>query len=219
MSSAAGLDPIRVAIVEDQRQTREGLAALISGTPGYKSAGVWGSMEDALQQLGREKPHVVLADIELPGMNGIDGVRRIKERFPGTEILMLSVYDDSDSVFAAICAGACGYLLKDTPPTKLLDAIREASAGGAPMSPGVARKVVVMFQKVVTPKTEDSGLTARELEVLQLLASGHSYRSASDTLAVSLDTIRFHVRNIYLKLHVNSKSDAVLKALRAGLVD
>ena len=219
MSPAAAVDPIRVAIIEDQRHTREGLAVLVSGTPGFASAGVWRSMEDALLQLGRERPHVVLADIELPGMNGIDGVKLIKERFPGTEILMLSVYDDSDSVFAAICAGACGYLLKDTPPTKLLDAIREAAAGGAPMSPGIARKVVVMFQKVVTPKTEDSGLTARELEVLNLLASGHSYRSASDALGISFDTIRFHVKNIYLKLHVNSKSDAVLKALRAGLLD
>ena len=210
--------PIRVAIIEDQRETREGLAALVGGTAGYQGAGVWGSVEEALTRLAREKPDVLLADIQLPGMDGIEGVRRIKESFPELQILMLSVYDDSDSVFEAICAGACGYLLKDTPPSKLLDAIREASTGGAPMSPRVARKVVVMFQKVVTPRSGDAGLTARELEVLKLLASGHSYKTAADVLSVSFDTIRFHVRNIYVKLHVNSKSDAVMKALRTGLV-
>jgi len=211
-------DVIRVGIIEDQKQTREGLAALVGGTAGFRTVGVWSSMEDALGRLDHEPPDVILADIQLPGMNGIEGVRLLKRRAPVIQILMLTVYGDNDSVFEAICAGACGYLLKDTPPTRLLEAIREASTGGAPMSPGIARKVVTMFQSVVLPKKEDAGLTARELEVLQLLASGHSYKTAADVISVSVDTIRFHIRNIYAKLHVNSKSDAVLKALRAGLV-
>jgi len=211
-------DVIRVGIIEDQKQTREGLAALVGGTAGFRTVGVWSSMEDALARLDHEPPDVVLADIQLPGMNGIEGVRLLKRRAPVIQILMLTVYGDNDSVFEAICAGACGYLLKDTPPTRLLEAIREASMGGAPMSPGIARKVVTMFQSVVQPKREDAGLTARELEVLQLLAGGHSYKTAADVISVSVDTIRFHIRNIYAKLHVNSKSDAVLKALRAGLV-
>jgi DNA-binding NarL/FixJ family response regulator len=209
---------IRVAIIEDQKQTREGLAALVDGTAGYRTVGAWSSMEEALARLDRDPPDVVLVDIQLPGMNGIEGVRQLKGRAPAIQILMLTVYTDNESVFEAICAGACGYLLKDTPPTRLLEAIREASAGGAPMSPGIARKVVTMFQSVFLSKTEDVGLTPRELEVLQLLAGGHSYKTAADVSSISLDTVRFHVRNIYAKLHVNSKSDAVLKALRTGLV-
>lgn len=210
--------PIKVGIIEDQKQTREGLAALIGGTPGYRTVGAWVSVEEALSRFDRDIPDVLLADIQLPGMSGIEGVRRFKARVPALQILMLTVYSDNDSVFEAICAGACGYLLKDTPPSRLLEAIRETAAGGAPMSPGIARKVVTMFQQVVVPKTDDAGLTGRELEVLQLLAGGHSYKTAADALSVSVDTIRFHVRNIYEKLHVNSKSDAVLKAMRAGLV-
>lgn len=212
------VDVVRVAIIEDQKQTRDGLAALIAGTPGYRTIAAWSSMEEALARIDREPPDVLLMDIQLPGMNGIDGVRRLKTRYPAIQILMLTVYSDNDSVFEAICAGACGYLLKDTPPARLLEAVREASTGGAPMSPRIARQVVTMFQTVVLPKTEDAGLTARELEVLRLLAEGHSYKTAAGVLSVSLDTLRFHVRNIYAKLHVNSKSDAVLKALRSGLV-
>ena len=211
-------NPVKVGIIEDQKQTREGLAALIGGTPGYRTVGAWASVEEALSRFDREPADVLLADIQLPGMSGIEGVRRFKTRAPGLHILMLTVYSDNDSVFEAICAGACGYLLKDTPPSRLLEAIRETANGGAPMSPGIARKVVTMFQQVVLPKTEDAGLTSRELEVLQLLAGGHSYKTAADVLSVSVDTIRFHIRNIYDKLHVNSKSDAVLKAMRAGLV-
>jgi DNA-binding NarL/FixJ family response regulator len=210
--------PIKVGLVEDQRQTREGLAALIEGTPGFSIIGAWRSMEEALASLSQHVPDVLLADIQLPGINGIDGVRRIKKELPSVQILMLTVHDESDAVFEAICAGACGYLLKDVPPAKLLEAIREASMGGAPMSPAVARKVVTMFQQVVAPRTDETRLTARELEVLRLLAGGHSYKTAADVLDLSLDTIRYHVRNVYSKLHVNSKSDAVVKALRTGLV-
>jgi DNA-binding NarL/FixJ family response regulator len=211
-------EPVRVAVVEDLEQTRRGLAALIGGTPGYRVMGAFGSMEEALRRLDGEPPDVALLDIGLPGMSGIEGVRRLKARHPGVQILMLTVYADNDHVFEAICAGACGYLLKDTPPTRLLEAIRELHEGGAPMSPEIARKTVTMFQRVAPPRSEDGRLSARETEVLRLLAEGHSYKTAAAELNVSLDTIRFHVRHIYEKLHVHSKSEAVAAALRSGLV-
>lgn len=209
---------INVAIVEDQRQTREGIAALIQGTSGYRMVGSFGSMEDALRRLEQDAPDVLLADIGLPGMSGIEGVRLLKTRYPTLQILMLTVYDDNDHVFEAICAGACGYLLKDTPPARLLEAIRELHDGGAPMSPEIARKAVTMFQKVAPPRQEEHRLSPREVNVLRLLAEGHSYKTAADALSVSVDTVRFHVRNIYQKLHVHSKSEAVLLALRQGIV-
>ena len=209
---------IRVAIVEDQRQTREGLATLIGGTPGYRIVGKFSSMEDALAAIDRDPPDVALCDIGLPGMSGIEGVRRLKSLYPAMLILMLTVYTDNDHIFEAICSGASGYILKDTPPTKLLEAIRELREGGAPMSPEIARKVVTMFQKIAPPKVVDHQLSPRELEVLGLLAEGHSYKTAADALSLSLDTIRFHIRNIYEKLHVHSKSEAVTLALRQGIV-
>jgi DNA-binding NarL/FixJ family response regulator len=209
---------IKVAIVEDQKQTREGLATLIGGTPGYRIAGQFGSMEEALIKLEWEPPDVVLVDIGLPEMSGIEGVRRLKARHSALLVLMLTVYADDEHIFEAICAGACGYLLKNTPPPKLMEAIRELGEGGAPMSPEIARKVLRMFQQVVPPKSEEYQLTPRELEVLKLLADGHGYKTAAAVLSVSIGTIRFHIRNIYEKLHVHSKSEAVLKALRSGLL-
>jgi DNA-binding NarL/FixJ family response regulator len=209
---------IKIAIVEDQVRTLEGLAALIGGTPGYRMVGKFGSMEDALAEIDREPPAIMLADIGLPGMSGIEGVRRLKARYPQLQILMLTVYADNEHIFEAICAGASGYLLKDTPPTKLLESIQELSRGGAPMSPEIARKVVQMFQQVSPPRQADAQLSTREIEVLKLLAEGHVYKTAADSLSVSIDTIRFHIRNIYEKLHVHSKSEAVLKAFRTGIL-
>jgi DNA-binding NarL/FixJ family response regulator len=212
------LKEIKVAIVEDQQRTREGLATLIGGTPGYRIVGSFASMEEALAKLEREFPDVLLADIRLPGISGIEGVRRLKARYPALQVLMLTVYADDEHIFEAICAGACGYLLKDTPPTKLLEAIRELRDGGAPMSPEIARKVVTMFQKTAPPPSDEQQLSPRELQVLKLLADGHSYKTAAAALSVSEDTIRFHIRNIYEKLHVHSKSEAVLKAFRQGIL-
>jgi DNA-binding NarL/FixJ family response regulator len=209
---------ITVAIVEDRAQTREGLATLIDGTPGYHTVGAFASMEEALAQIPKSPPDITLCDIELPGISGIEGVRRLKSLLPDIQILMLTVFADNDHVFEAICAGASGYLLKDTPPTRLVEAIRELHEGGAPMSPEVARKVVAMFSKVVPPKRSEHRLSARELEILQLLAEGHSYKTAAKALSLSLDTIRFHIRNIYEKLHVHSKSEAVVLALRNGIL-
>jgi DNA-binding NarL/FixJ family response regulator len=209
---------IRLAIVEDQPQTREGLAMLLSSMEGCRVLGAFGSMEEALAALGPETPDVALLDIELPGMSGIDGVRRLKQRFPSIQILMLTVFADNDHVFEAICAGASGYLLKDTPPDRLTEAVRELVAGGAPMSPEIARKVVGMFSRVAPPRTEDHKLSPREVDLLKLLAEGHSYKTAARALSISIDTVRFHIRNIYDKLHVHSKSEAVILALRQGIV-
>jgi len=209
---------IRVAIVEDLEKTREGLAALIGGSRGFRVTGAFGSMEEAIRRLPEKAPDVLLADIGLPGMSGVEGVRKLKTTLPDLQILMLTVYGDNEHIFEAICAGACGYLLKDTPPTKLLEAIRELHAGGAPMSPEVARKIVTMFQKVTPPRNKEHRFSPRELEVLDLLVEGHSYKTAAHALSVSIDTVRFHVRNIYQKLHVHSKSEAVIAALRQGIL-
>jgi DNA-binding NarL/FixJ family response regulator len=160
---------------------------------------------------------VSLFDIELPGINGIEGVARIRAKHPNAAILMLTVHSDDERVFRAICNGACGYLLKDTAPARLIEAIRELHAGGAPMSPEVARKVVATFSRFA-PKEPTQALSPRESEVLKLLAEGHSYKTAAKALSLSMDTVRFHVRHIYEKLHVHSKSEAVALALRTGLV-
>ena len=209
---------VQVAIVEDQRPTREGLAALIAGTPGYAVAGAWGALAPALSELERRPPHVVLLDLGLPGLVGTESVERVRERCPELPILVLTVFADDEHVFAALCAGADGYLLKDTPPVRLLEAIRELLAGGAPMSPEIARRVLTTFQRLSPPPPPERALSPRELDLVRLLAAGHSYKTAARELGVSLDTVRFHVRNVYDKLHAHSKSEAVAKALRAGLL-
>lgn len=212
---------IAVVIVEDQRPLRDGLTRLIGATPGFLVVGSYESMESALAALGARggpRPDVALLDIQLPGMSGIEGVARLRQDLPAVQVLMLTVFGDDDRVFEAICAGASGYLLKDTPPARLLDAIREVASGGAPMSPEIARKVVTMFQRVAPPRNTAHDLSPREVQTLRLLADGHSYKTAAAALDVSTDTVRFHVRHIYEKLHVHSKSEAVLKAFKAGIL-
>ncbi len=209
---------IKVAIVEDQQATREALAILIGNSPGFEITGRFGNMEDALPRLKADPPHVLLLDIGLPGMSGIQGVSRVRAIHSEIQILMLTVHGDDAHVFEAICAGACGYLLKETPRERLISAIRELREGGAPMSPEVARKVVLMFQKVAPLKARDRQLTPREFQILRLLADGHSYKTCAARLSLSLDTVRFHIRNIYEQLHVHSKSEAVLKGIRSGLI-
>ena len=207
--------PVAVALVEDQRTTREGLATLLR-SPGVELVGAFGSSEEAFEPLTTGVADVVLLDIGLPGASGIEGTRRLREKRPELAILILTVYADEAHVFDAICAGAYGYLLKDTPPERLLAAIREVVDGGAPMSPEIARKVIGSFQRHPAVKTET--LSTRETEVLTLLAAGHSYKTAGAKLTLSLDTVRFHVHNIYDKLHVHSKSEAVARALRDRLL-
>lgn len=212
------MPPIRVVIVEDQRRTREGLTAEIGHAPGFSVPAAFGSMEEALPSLERDPPDVLLADIGLPGMSGIEGVRRYRALHAEALVLMLSVYGDDEHVFEAICAGACGYLLKDTQPERLLEALRELVAGGAPMTPEIARRVVATFRAVPAAPAQAHGLSPRELDVLRALSDGHSYKTAAAALGLSIDTVRFHVRHVYAKLHVHSKSEAVLAALRRGLV-
>jgi len=209
---------ILTMIVEDDRATREGLSLLINGTSGYRCVGSYRSVEAALQPSGNEQPDVLLLDIHLPGMLGSEGVRVFKEKYPSLQILMLTIYAEQDLVFESICNGACGYLLKKTPPAKLLEAIREAYEGGAPMSPEIARKVVALFQKTGPPPKLDEQLTPQEVRLLKLLAEGYSYQSAGGKLHISLNTVRNYIRSIYEKLHVHSKSEAVSKALRSRLI-
>ena len=209
---------IKVAIIEDRREIRDGLATLINFTDGFECTGKYGSMEEALAALRHRPPDVVLSDIGLPGIDGIEGVRLIRDRWPQVTILMLSVYDDNDRIFEALCAGAVGYLLKKTPPARIIDALREALAGGAPMSPEVARKVITVFKDYRPPERVDYNLSPHEVRLLKLLVEGHSYKSAAAELNVSVNTISFHLKNIYEKLQVHSKSEAVAKALQNKLI-
>jgi len=208
---------IKVAIVEDLRDIREGLAQLINATPGYRCTGVYASMEDAIEKIPHNLPDLVLSDIGLPGMDGISGIAILKQRFPELLILMLTVYDDNERIFDALCAGACGYLLKKTPWPKLVDALKEAVEGGSPMSPEVARRVINLFREIKPPKEATYELTPHEVRLLRMLVEGHSYKTAANELHVSVNTIKFHLRHIYNKLQVHTKSEAVAKALRHGL--
>ncbi len=209
---------IKVAIVEDLRSMRQGLSLLIDGTPGFHCSGSFRTMEEAVRHIGAELPDILLADIGLPGMSGIEGVRLLKERYPALTVLMLTVYDDDDRVFAALCAGACGYLLKKTPPARLLESLAEAVRGGSPMSPEVARRVVALFREMQPPEHADYHLTPHEMRLLKLLVEGHNYKTAAAQLGVSFNTICFHIKSIYEKLQVHSKSEAVSKALRKRLI-
>lgn len=211
-------EPIRVAIVEDDRATREGLALLIDGTRGYRCVAKFRSVEEALSSAGREIPNVMLLDIHLPGMPGSDGIGALKEKYPSVQILMLTINADEDSVFESICNGAIGYLLKNTPPARLLEAVGETHMGGAPMSPEIARKVVTLFQKTGPPEKLDERLTPQEMRLLRLLVEGHTYQGAADGLKISVHTARNYIRSIYDKLHVHSKSEAVCKALRSRII-
>lgn len=210
---------IKTAIIEDQRDIREGLTMLINGTEGYHCTGSYRSMEEALDKISRDLPDVVLSDIGLPGMDGIEGMRILKERYPQMLILMLTVYDDDDRIFDALCAGACGYLLKRTSPARLLESLRESVTGGAPMSPEVASRVITLFRDIRPPERADYELTPHETRLLKLLVEGYNYTTSAQELNVSINTIKFHMRNIYDKLQVHSKSEAVAKALRDRLVN
>ncbi|HEX9000240.1 MAG TPA: response regulator transcription factor [Blastocatellia bacterium] len=210
--------PLKVAVIEDHHKFREMLEFLLGSTPGFECTACYRTMEDALARIGKELPDVVLLDIGLPGMSGIEGVSLLKERHPNLIVLMNTVYDDDDRIFAALCGGASGYLLKKTPPARLLECLKEAAAGGAPMSPEVARRVIELFRDLRPPERADHDLTPHELRLLKLLVEGHSYKTAAGALGVTVKTISFHLQHIYEKLHVHSKSEAVAKALRLRLI-
>lgn len=210
---------IKTAIIEDEDNIREGLASLIGFTPGFKCTGSFASMEEALHRLPRDVPDVILSDIGLPGMDGIQGIKILKERFPKMLILMITVYDDDDRIFDALCAGANGYLLKRTPPMRLLESLRDAVDGGSPMSPEVASKVIKLFRQFRPPERADYDLTPHEIRLLKLLVEGHNYNTAAKELKSSINTVKFYIKRIYEKLQVHSKSEAVAKALKERLLE
>jgi len=211
---------INVVVVEDNDTIRDGLKILIDGTEGYHCLASYNKCELMLKNLKKLNPDVVLMDIGLPGMNGIEGIKEAKTIMPDLTILVLTVYEENDLIFDALCAGACGYLVKKTPPSKLLEAIQEAYKGGAPMSSHIARKVIDFFQQKnrISSKGSQQILTPREKEILSGLVEGNSFKVIADSLFISIETVRFHFRNIYKKLHVHSQSEAVAKAIKEGLI-
>lgn len=207
-----------VVIIEDVKDVREGLSVLINGTAGFRCTGAYRTMEQALSSVKPPGTDVILTDIGLPGMSGIDGIRELRARLPDVPILALTVYDSDDQVFRALCAGASGYLLKNTPPARLLDSLREVAAGGAPMSPEVARRVLRLFREFTPPVQASYRLTPQEHELLKLLVDGHHKKTAAAELGISINTVSFHLKHIYEKLQVHSKTEAVAKALRERLI-
>jgi DNA-binding NarL/FixJ family response regulator len=211
---------LRIAIVEDDAGFRRGLETLINFTPGYSCVGSFYSVENALHTIGIDPVDVLLVDINLKGgMPGSEGVKLLREKSPSTQVLMLTSLAEEEKVFQSICNGACGYMLKKSRPDELLKAIREAHDGGAPMSPEIARKVITHFQRLPPPEKIDESLTAQEIRLLQLLSDGFSYQKSADQMNISINTVRNYIRSIYDKLHVNTKSEAVGKALRNRLIN
>jgi len=209
---------IRVALVEDKRVIREGLGEILGRSAGIACVGTYASVEQALPGLENAACDVLLLDIHLPGMSGVDGVRAVLDRFPATRVLMLTVFEEEEKVFDSIRNGASGYLLKKTPPSQTVEPVRQAVAGGAPLSPEIARRMVDHFRRSAAPAKPDAGLTEQERELLKLLAEGHSYAAAAERLGISINTVRDHVRSLYEKLHVHSKSQAVSTGIRRGLI-
>lgn len=204
---------ISVSIVEDSRGTRESLSELLKRSPGLRCVGAYPTGEAALRELPEPGPDVVLMDINLPGMSGIECVARLKEKAPKTQVLMLTTYEEGDLIFESLRAGANGYLLKNMPPSELVNAVEQVHAGGSPMSMHIARKVVSHFQQIKKPSSEMEKLTKRELEILALLAKGFLYKEIADQLGISLSTVRAHLHTVYEKLHVQSRTEAVVKYL------
>jgi DNA-binding NarL/FixJ family response regulator len=213
------MDTIGVGIVEDQREIREGLSYLLNSVPGFACRHVYDSVEAALESIDRAPPAVLLMDIGLPGMTGIEGVRLLRQSHPGIAAVMLTVFKDDARIFQAICAGACGYLLKTTAPQRILDAVREVANGGAAMSPEVAIRVIEAFRQKTPPPPPDAlPLTPQEIRLLKLLTEGRQNKTAAAELGISIHTVGFHLRSIYAKLHVHSRSGAIARALREKLV-
>lgn len=210
---------VRVAIVEDVTGIREGLRFLIENTEGFSVIAAWKSMEEAICQIASHPIDVMLVDLGLPGISGIEGIQRLKHTHPHIHFLVLTVYDDDSRIFDALCAGACGYLTKKTPPVRLLRAIEDVAGGGAAMSPDIARKVLDAFRRAPAPNEGQCALTPHEIRILKLLMEGRNRKSAADCLGVSMHTVSFHVRQIYEKLQVHTRSAAVAKALRLRLLE
>lgn len=208
----------KLLIYEDNPQLREGLTMLINGSDGFEVLSAFKNCNNIEDEVRAFKPDVILMDIDMPGTNGIEGLKRIREIDTDVKILMLTVFDDNKNVFDAISNGANGYVLKKTPPARLLEYIQEAQTGGAPMTSSIATQVLKMFSSLNNEKGEDYDLSEREKQVLQLLVNGYSYKMIASEMFIAIDTVRSHIKKIYEKLHVNSKSEAVAKAFRNKIV-
>jgi DNA-binding NarL/FixJ family response regulator len=209
---------ITVAVVEDDVGTRESLEQILSDTPGFHCAGAFESCESAIPRLLESHPDVVLMDINLPGMSGIEGARRLTAQEHDVKIIMLTVYRDDERIFQSICAGALGYLLKRTPKEMLLSAIHEVHNGGSPMNAGIARRVIQLFKETASPRSTHTVLTPREIDIVHALVDGCSYKMVADREKISVETVRNHIKSIYTKLQVHSKSEAVAKVLKQRIV-
>jgi DNA-binding NarL/FixJ family response regulator len=211
--------PIAVAIVEDNEDTRLGISYILKSNNAFEVVGSFSAAEDLITRFKYIRPDVILMDIDLPGISGIEAAAIIKKEHPNVQIAMLSVFKDDENVFNAICAGACGYVSKPIMPSQIIDIVEQAFAGASPMSPNIARRVLEMFKQYAPPKKEDYNLTPREMEVLDLLIQGLDNKMIAEKLFLSTFTIRAHIRNIYDKLHVHSKSQAISKALRERVLN
>jgi DNA-binding NarL/FixJ family response regulator len=212
---------IRITLFEDNRKFRESLSVLIDGSPGFMMASAYDNANDVITKIEQSKPDVVLMDIEMPGTNGIRALQDIKRQFPKLNVLMQTVFEDDDKIFESICFGASGYILKNIPPVRILEAIVETHQGGAPMSPVIAKKVLRLLQlqqQLPIRPSETFDLTPREKEVLSLMVNGLSYKMIAAQCNISFETVRSHIKNIYEKLHVATMSEAVVKAIRSNLV-
>ena len=207
---------IKVTIIEDHKEFRESVYYILHSTEGFNCVGKFSSVEEALDNM--KNSDVVLLDINLPGMSGIEGIPKIKELYPNTKIVMLTVFDDNKNLFHAILSGADGYILKKTAPIRLLQAVEDAAAGGSPMTPSIAKQAIELFKDFAPHKSEDNFLTVRETEILSLIVEGFDNDEISSKLFISLQTVRNHIRHIYEKLHVHSKTQAVVKALKEGIL-
>jgi DNA-binding NarL/FixJ family response regulator len=209
---------IKLLIYEDNPPLREGLTMLIDGSEGFQVLGAFKNCSNVAYEVDAYKPDVILMDIDMPGVNGLEGLKIIRKQNQQVSVLMLTVFDDNKNIFEALLNGANGYILKKTPPVKLLEYIQEASTGGAPMTASVATQVLKMFSQINLPADNDYHLSEREKQVLQLLVKGYSYKMIAAEMFIAMDTVRSHIKKIYEKLHVNSKSEAVAKAFRDKLV-
>ena len=210
---------IRVVIFDDNTQLRETMFNLVDGSEGFTCSGAFANCNDVLAKIEATHPHVILMDIQMPVVSGIDAVKLIKQKFPKIKILMQTIFEDDDKVFQSICNGAEGYILKNKPLEQILDSIKEIYEGGAPMSPAIALKVIRMFKQNLSADPDDSfSLSVREKEILKCLVEGMSYKMIADNCFVTLETVGGHIKNIYKKMQVHSKSEAVAKAIKGKIV-
>jgi len=210
----------RVALCEDNEDFRESLKQFIEDTPGYSVIASLSSAQDIIHAISENTPEVILMDIDMPGMTGIEATRLVKSNFPNVQVIILTVYDDDDKIFKAILAGATGYLLKKTPPVRIIDSIKEITEGGASMNASIVKKVLSFFSDHHgSAQSNEYTLSQRELDILKCLVNGDSYKMIADNCNISIGTVRSHINNIYKKLHINSKSEAVAKAIKERLVE